>query len=45
MTRIPVTIALDRYDRHMPFFLGQVGITDQVELVPFEVGMIVGSSS
>jgi len=39
MTRIPVTIALERYDRHMPFFLGQVGITDQVELVPFEVGM------
>jgi 4,5-dihydroxyphthalate decarboxylase len=23
----------------MPFFLGQVGVTDRIELVPFEVGM------
>lgn len=39
MTRARVTIALERYDRHMPFFLGQVGQTDRIELVPFEVGM------
>ncbi len=39
MTRVPVTIALERYDRHMPFFLGQVGRTERLELVPLEVGM------
>jgi 4,5-dihydroxyphthalate decarboxylase len=39
MTRRRVTIALERYDRHMPFFLGQVGTSEHVELVPFEVGM------
>ena len=38
MTRARVTIALERYDRHMPFFLGQVGTTERIELVPLEVG-------
>lgn len=39
MTRTRVTIALDRYDRHMPFFLGQIGTSEHIELVPLEVGM------
>jgi 4,5-dihydroxyphthalate decarboxylase len=39
MTRARLSIALDRYDRHMPFFLGQVGVTESLELVPLEVGM------
>jgi 4,5-dihydroxyphthalate decarboxylase len=39
MTKARVTIAFERYDRHMPFFLGQVGTTECIELVPLEVGM------
>lgn len=34
-----ITIALDRYDRHMPIFLGQLNQTFEFELVPLEVGM------
>jgi 4,5-dihydroxyphthalate decarboxylase len=39
MTKARLSIALDRYDRHMPFFVGQVGNTDGFELMPLEVGM------
>lgn len=35
-----VTIALDRYDRHFPFFLNQLGIPSDLDLVPLEVGMV-----
>ena len=34
-----ITLALDRYDRHFPFFLGQLDIPPDFELVPLEVGM------
>ncbi len=35
-----VTIALDRYDRHFPFFLKQLSVPSDIELVPLEVGMV-----
>lgn len=35
-----ITIALDRYDRHFPFFLGQVSVPADIDLVPLEVGMV-----
>ena len=35
----PLSIALDRYDRHVPFFLGQVAAPAGYELKPLEVGM------
>jgi 4,5-dihydroxyphthalate decarboxylase len=35
-----ITIALDRYDRHFPFFLGQLDVPIDLELVPLEVGMV-----
>lgn len=38
-TKAKVTIALDRYDRHFPFFLGQLDLPRDIELVPLEVGM------
>jgi 4,5-dihydroxyphthalate decarboxylase len=34
-----ITLALDRYDRHFPFFLGQLSVPADFELVPLEVGM------
>lgn len=39
MPRLTLTIALERYDRHMPFFLGTVTPPAGVELEPLEVGM------
>lgn len=33
-----LTIALERYDRHMPFFMGSVPLADGVTLQPLEVG-------
>ena len=33
-----LTIALDRYDRHLPIFDGSVGLLDGVALKPLEVG-------
>ncbi len=38
MTRI--TLALDRYDRHFPFFLGQLDVLPAFDLIPLEVGMV-----
>ena len=35
-----VTIALDRYDRHFPFFLGQLNVPLEFDIVPLEVGMV-----
>lgn len=35
-----VTLALDRYDRHVPFFLGQLNVPSTFDLVPLEVGMV-----
>jgi 4,5-dihydroxyphthalate decarboxylase len=34
-----ITLALDRYDRHMPIFLGQLNLPSDLELLPLEVGM------
>lgn len=34
-----LSIALDRYDRHVPFFTGQVAAPPGYELQPLEVGM------
>ena len=33
------TMALERYDRHVPFFTGQVGLPAGLELQPLEVGI------
>jgi len=35
-----VTLALDRYDRHTPFFLRQLKVPANIDLVPLEVGMV-----
>jgi len=35
-----ITIALDRYDRHFPFFLRQLSVPAEIELIPLEVGMV-----
>ena len=35
-----ITLALDRYDRHVPFFLGQLSVPPDIDLVPLEVGMV-----
>ena len=40
MARLTLTIALERYDRHMPFFMGTVTPPEGVELKPLEVGMV-----
>lgn len=37
-----VTLALERYDRHVPFFLGQLSVPPHIDLTPLEVG--TGSS-
>jgi 4,5-dihydroxyphthalate decarboxylase len=37
-----LTIALDRYDRHVPFFMGLVPRDAPVDVVPLEVGMVSG---
>jgi 4,5-dihydroxyphthalate decarboxylase len=34
-----LTIALERYDRHIPFFMQQLNVPPAYELVPLEVGM------
>ncbi len=39
MAPLNLTIALERYDRHMPFFLGTVALPDGLSLTPLEVGM------
>ena len=39
MPHLTLTIALEHYGRHMPFFLGAVTPPAGVELEPFEVGM------
>ena len=39
MAKLNLTIALERYDRHMPFFLGTVKLPDGLGLEPLEVGM------
>jgi len=35
-----ITLALDRYDRHFPFFLGQLNVPPTIDLIPLEVGMV-----
>ena len=35
-----ITLALDRYDRHIPFFLRQLNVPPDIDLVPLEVGMV-----
>lgn len=40
MTQDILTIALDRYDRHMPFFMGMVEPPDGIALEALEVGMV-----
>jgi 4,5-dihydroxyphthalate decarboxylase len=35
-----LTIALERYDRHVPFFTNTLDVPAGIDLVPFEVGMV-----
>ncbi len=39
MTQLDLSIALERYDRHVPFFMGSVPAPDGLTLRPLEVGM------
>jgi 4,5-dihydroxyphthalate decarboxylase len=39
MTGLDLSIALERYDRHVPFFMGSVRPPDGLTLRPYEVGM------
>ncbi len=39
MTQLDLSIALERYDRHVPFFMGSVPAPDGLVLRPYEVGM------
>ena len=39
MTQLDLSIALERYDRHVPFFMGSVPAPDGLTLRPYEVGM------
>lgn len=39
MSDLNLTIALERYDRHVPFFMGLVEPRQGLSLTPFEVGM------
>jgi 4,5-dihydroxyphthalate decarboxylase len=40
MARLSITMALELYDRHMPFFLGTVAPPEGVEVRALEVGMV-----
>jgi hypothetical protein len=40
MNGLVLTIALDRYDRHMPLFLGTVTPPEGIAYKAFEVGYI-----
>ena len=40
MTGAELTIALDRYDRHIPFFMGLVDSPPEFSLRALEVGMV-----
>jgi len=44
MKKTAVNIALERYERHMPFFMGTVALPENLELIPLEVsvGMMPG---
>jgi 4,5-dihydroxyphthalate decarboxylase len=37
-----ITLALERYDRHLPFHLGQLDVPKEYDLVPLDVGMAPG---
>ena len=39
MSTTSVSIALERYDRHIPFFMGTVALPENLELVPLEVAV------
>ncbi len=39
MSDLDLSIALERYDRHVPFFMGSVEAPEELTLRPFEVGM------
>ena len=39
MSDLDLSIALERYDRHVPFFMGSVEAPEKLTLRPFEVGM------
>jgi len=39
MKKQTFTMALERHDRHMPFFMGAVQYPDGVEIVPLEIGV------
>jgi 4,5-dihydroxyphthalate decarboxylase len=41
MEKLTISIALERYDRHAPFFIGTVKAPENVDLKPLEVGMVV----
>jgi 4,5-dihydroxyphthalate decarboxylase len=40
MPRLTLSIALERYDRHVPFFMGTVTPPEDVEIKALEVGMM-----
>lgn len=37
-----ITLALERYDRHLPFYSGQLNVPTEYDLTPLEVGMVPG---
>jgi 4,5-dihydroxyphthalate decarboxylase len=39
MKKTAVNIALERYERHMPFFMGTVALPENLELTPLEVSV------
>jgi 4,5-dihydroxyphthalate decarboxylase len=39
VSQLELSIALERYDRHVPFFMGSVPAPDGLVLKPYEVGM------
>ena len=39
MERTSINIALERYDRHMPFFMGTVALPENLDLTPLEVSV------
>ena len=39
MEKRSFTMALERHDRHVPFFMGAVRTPDDVEIVPLEIGV------
>ena len=39
------TMALERYDRHVPFFTGSVKLPPGIDIQPLEVGSIIRTAT